>query len=69
MVPELVHCDACGRTVIVLSWSPIFDDAAELSSVDDSHTLAITCKVDCPTCGTRTQQVDPVAGDGAPHAA
>jgi len=60
MVPELVACDRCGRTVIVLGWSPIYDDAVELASVDDSHSLDISCRVECPSCGPRFQQVKPL---------
>jgi hypothetical protein len=61
MVPELITCNQCGRHVIVLSWSPIYDDAAELLSLDDSHTLQISCKIDCPQCGTLIQSVKPSA--------
>jgi hypothetical protein len=57
MVPELTNCDECGRTVIVLSWAPIYEDAPLLAEVDNSHTPAITCKIDCPVCGTRIQSV------------
>ena len=59
MVPELTTCDFCGRTVVVLSWSPIFDDAAALELLDDSHTLEISCKIDCPKCGTSIKSVNP----------
>jgi hypothetical protein len=59
MVPEIVTCDQCGRTVLVLSWSPLYDDAVELPAADDSGTLDFTCKTDCPTCGTRIQRVKP----------
>jgi hypothetical protein len=60
MVPEITTCDACGRTVIVLSWSPVYEDAAsQLSDVDDSQSLAISCKIDCPVCGTRIQNIAP----------
>jgi hypothetical protein len=69
MVPELTSCEACGRTIIVLSWSPIYDDAAELPSVDDSHSLEISCKVDCPACGTRIQSVRPMLDGGGTESA
>jgi hypothetical protein len=70
MVPELVCCDRCGRTVMVLSWSPIYDDVLELASVDDSHTLDFTCRVECPTCGPHIQRVKPeLAGGEVPGAA
>lgn len=60
MVPEVTTCDACGRTVIVLSWSPVYEDAAsQLIEVDDSHSLEISCTIDCPACGTRIQNVRP----------
>jgi hypothetical protein len=59
MVPELITCDQCGRTVIVLSWAPIFEDAVPLTEVDDSHSLSIDCKIDCPACGTRIQSIVP----------
>jgi hypothetical protein len=66
MVPELTNCDQCGRTVIVLSWAPVFEDAVPLTEVDDSHSLSIDCKIDCPTCGTRIQSIVPtINGDGA----
>jgi hypothetical protein len=70
MVPELTSCEQCGRTVIVLSWSPIYDDAAALTSVDDSHSLEISCKIECPACGTRIQSVRPtLPGNGTETAA
>ena len=59
MVPELTICDQCGRTVIVLSWAPVYEDAVRLIDVDESHTLSIDCKIDCPTCGTRIQSIVP----------
>jgi DNA-directed RNA polymerase subunit RPC12/RpoP len=61
MVPELTTCDQCGRTVIVLSWAPVYDDAVRLIEVDESHSLSIDCKIDCPACGTRIQGVAPSA--------
>ena len=61
MVPELTICNRCGRTVIVIDWAPIFEDAVELAEADDSHSLEISCKVDCPTCGTHIQTVAPAA--------
>jgi hypothetical protein len=69
MVPEILSCECCGRTVIVLGWSPIYDDATELALADDSHTLEITCKIDCPHCGPRIQRVKPSQAGAAPNAA
>lgn len=64
MVPELTTCDECGRMVIVLSWAPVFEDSVQLALADDSHSLEISCKIDCPVCGTRIQNVVPTsAGD------
>jgi len=60
VVPELTTCDQCGKTVIVLSWAPVYEDVVQLTEVDDSHSLAIDCKIDCPRCGTRIQSVVPV---------
>jgi hypothetical protein len=60
VVPELTTCDQCGRTVIVLSWAPVYEDLVQLTEADDSHSLEIDCKIDCPTCGTRIQSVAPV---------
>jgi hypothetical protein len=54
---------------MVLSWSPIFDDAVELASVDDSHTLEVTCRIECPTCGPHIQRVKPMADGEVPGAA
>ena len=59
MVPELTTCDRCGRTVIIIDWASIFDDAVQLAEADESHSLEITCKIDCPTCGTHIQSVMP----------
>jgi hypothetical protein len=59
VVPELTTCEQCGRTVIVLSWAPVYEDAVPLIDVDDSHTLSIDCKIDCPACGTRIQSIVP----------
>ena len=59
MVPELTTCDYCGRTVVVLGWAPIFENAASLESLDESHTLEISCKIDCPKCGTRIKNLKP----------
>jgi len=59
MVPEVTTCEACGRTVIVLSWAPVYDDVTELNAVDESHSLEISCKIDCPMCGTRIQNIAP----------
>jgi hypothetical protein len=61
MVPELTTCDQCGKTVIVLSWAPVYEDALQLTEVDDSHSLSIDCKIDCPACGTRIQSIVPGA--------
>ena len=44
---------------MVLSWSPIYDDVVELASIDDSHTLEVTCQVECPVCGPQIQRVRP----------
>ena len=44
---------------MVLSWSPIYDDVVELASIDDSHTLEVTCQVECPACGPQIQRVRP----------
>jgi hypothetical protein len=49
---------------MVLSWSPIYDDVVELASVDDSHTLEVTCRVECPRCGPHIQKVKPELGAG-----
>jgi hypothetical protein len=47
--------------VIVIDWAPIFEDAVELAEADDSHSLEISCKIDCPMCGTHIQTVAPAA--------
>jgi hypothetical protein len=55
---------------MVLSWSPIYDDVVELASVDDSHTLEVTCQVECPKCGPQIQRVKPeLTGGELPGAA
>jgi DNA-directed RNA polymerase subunit RPC12/RpoP len=59
MVPELTVCEQCGRTVIVLSWAPVYEDSVQLTEADESHTLSIDCKIDCPACGTRIQSIVP----------
>jgi hypothetical protein len=61
MVPDLLLCGQCGRASLVLSWSPIYDDATELAAMDDSKTLFVSCKIECPTCGTRIQSTRPMS--------
>jgi hypothetical protein len=61
MVPELIKCDKCGRSVNVLSWSPVYEDTLALAELDDSKTLLLTCKIDCPRCGPRIQVTRPLS--------
>jgi len=66
MVPELTICEECGRTVIILSWSPLDERASsELVNQDSGQELEISCTIDCPVCGTRIQNV--VATVAADH--
>jgi hypothetical protein len=60
MVPELVKCDRCGRAVNVLSWSPVYKDVVSLAELDDSKTLRLSCKIDCPKCGPGIQSIRPI---------
>ena len=50
MVPEVVVCDRCGRTVVVISFHHVEVDAEK-----DSLGRWISVRIDCPHCGTRTQ--------------
>ena len=63
MVPELLNCSECGHASLVLSWSPIYDDAVELWKLDDSKTLLVSCKIDCAQCGPRIQNVRPLSSN------
>ncbi len=57
--PRTCQLRSLRATVIVLSWSPIYDDVLELASFDDSHTLDVTCQIECPRCGPNIQRVKP----------
>ena len=59
MVPELLNCTKCGSAALVLSWSPIPDDATEQAALDDSRTVFVFCRLDCPRCGPRIQNARP----------
>jgi hypothetical protein len=69
MVPELLNCSKCGHASLVLSWSPIYDDAVELGKLDDSKTLFVSCKIDCAQCGPRIQNVRPLSSNDARYVA
>ena len=65
MVPDILKCSQCGRRAVVLSWSPIREDAAEQAALDDSKTMFVLCKIDCPKCGPRIQNTRPLSDGSA----
>ena len=56
MVPNVVTCDLCGATAVVMAWTPIFGDILDVTTDRDGQgSREISCKIDCPNCGSRTQ--------------
>ena len=55
MVPNVVNCDLCGATAVVMAWTPIYGDARDVTPAGNRQVTEISCKIDCPNCGNRTQ--------------
>jgi hypothetical protein len=58
MVPSIVTCDHCGAQAAVVSTERIYEHAEHVGDgAADNGPHEYSCKIDCPTCGSRTQVV------------
>jgi hypothetical protein len=54
--PRLLTCNQCGETAIVKAYLPVYGDQQNQAAKARAPT-AMTCVIDCPTCGVRNQNV------------
>jgi hypothetical protein len=59
MTPQTVTCDQCGEPAHVKAASLIYGDADDVrrGGMSPQGVVEYSCKIECPTCGRRTQVV------------
>jgi len=54
--PRFLTCNQCGEKAIVKAYLPIYAEHYEQAAREPA-LKALTCVIDCPTCGVRNQNV------------
>ncbi len=56
--PRSAKCERCGQMAIVVAWVPSGKPANQTTGADESKTNVVTCRIDCPKCGTHVQAIE-----------
>jgi len=61
MIPQLVHCEECGKYAVVRGYGRVVYDWDNVALGSETVTIrVINLTIDCPRCGVRVQEYYPV---------
>ena len=55
--PRWAKCDQCSQMAVVIAWVPSAKVANQTTGVDESKTNVVSCRINCPKCGTNVQAI------------